>query len=1072
MMQDGREVRVVIIGGGVTGTGVARDLAVRGIPALLLEQGDLCAGASSRFHGLLHSGARYAVGDPEAARECIEENRILRRIAPACIEECEGWFVRTPEDDPAFEARWIDACRNCGIEALPVDLGEARRLEPALTLETRAVYRVPDSAVDGFRMVRHNAMAALRLGGQICTYTRVTGIEVAQGAVCGVWAEGFGTGAKRFIPCEYIINAAGAWAGATAALAGQDVHVSPDRGLLLAFNHRFAGRVVNRLRKATDGDIFVPHGTVVIFGTTSTPVRRPDDTGTDPAEALRLLNEGETLFPRLRDYRILRAFAGTRPLYSPDPAAGRAATRNFVILDHEEDGLKGMATVTGGKFTSFRLMAEKVCDLAARRLGVDAPCRTALEPLLPAPSAELMRRAGKVFPAGGAVIAAARLGSGLEKAVDAAEKSPWKRLLLCECEMVTPAEFEVAASEALALSACASGDLYPPQIRSTSSGQSPQVPLNTNGEPYSLQSLPGRSDQCLPSSLNANGGACAPRSSSILSLSDIRRRTRMGMGTCQGNFCALRAAGATVEAGQGPEPDPLRIMLDFLEERRHGIRPLLWGRQLREAELERGIYGASLNVDGAQPESCDTPKSDEAVMQPESCGARKPAAGAYEAAIPLSDAGATRSPYSPRPRATDYDIVVVGSGLAGMVAALRAAGRGRKTALVSFGAGTLTIGGGSIDILGYIDGEPVLGDPFAAFGRLAPDHPYALLGAEAAAEAVNFLKDAAASAGLPLLQAGTRERGNAWLPTAAGTLKPVWLTGPGMNPASLRAAKSIAVTGVEGMKDFSPRFVLGGLKRNPFFEGKTLSAVLLPAPFLFPEAGGRDVTMLDLARFLDTPDGRAWLLRVLPGAAGAADTALLPSFLGVGGSAQTHAALEQALGIALVETVCLPPAVTGLRLQNALRRALRRAGAAVFDNVLINGALTDGRRCLELSAEREGQRRAFRAESFVIATGGIFGKGITTAPGKAFESIFTIPVPAPEKQEMWSDARFFGRARHRFASMGVAVNRDLQAVDAAGAPLLFNVFFAGRTLGGYDFAAEKSGSGVALATGWFAGGRA
>ncbi|MDR2668999.1 MAG: anaerobic glycerol-3-phosphate dehydrogenase subunit B, partial [Desulfovibrio sp.] len=390
----------------------------------------------------------------------------------------------------------------------------------------------------------------------------------------------------------------------------------------------------------------------------------------------------------------------------------------------------------------------------------------------------------------------------------------------------------------------------------------------------------------------------------------------------------------------------------------------------------------------------------------------------------------------------------------------------------SFGAGTPAIGGGSIDILGYIDGEPVLGDPFAAFDRLAPEHPYVLLGAQAATEAVNFLKDAAASAGLPLLQAGTPERGNAWLPTAAGTLKPVWLTGPSMNPESLRAAKSLAVIGVEGMEDFSPRFVLGGLERNPLFAGKTLSAALLPLPPFLPEAGGRDVTMLDLARFLDTQDGRAWLLRMLPEAAGAADAALLPSFLGVSGSAPTHAALERALGIALVETVCLPPAVTGLRLQNALRRALRRAGAAVFDNVLINRALSDGRRCLELSAEREGRRRVFRAESFVIATGGIFGKGITTTPGKAFESIFTIPVPAPEKQALWSDARFFGRTRHRFASMGVVVNRDLQAVDAAGNPLLFNVFFAGRTLGGYDFAAEKSGNGVALATGWFAGGRA
>jgi glycerol-3-phosphate dehydrogenase len=982
---------------------------MRGIPSLLLEQGDFCSGASARFHGLLHSGARYAVGDPEAARECIEENRILRRIAPACIEETEGWFVRAPEDDPAYEALWTEGCRICGIEAMQLDLKEARRLESALTPEARAVYRVPDSAVDGFRMIRHHAMAARRLGGELHAYTRITAIAVEQGAVTGVWAEG--AGEKRFIPCEYVINASGAWAGETAALAGLDVPVSPDRGLLLAFNHRFTERVINRLRRATDGDIFVPHGTVVIFGTTSTPVHRPDDTGTDPAEVLRLLDEGEILFPRLRDYRILRAFAGTRPLYSPDPAAGRSATRNFVILDHEEDGLKGMATVTGGKFTSFRLMAEKVCDLAAKRLGVDAPCRTAAEPVLPAPSEDLLRRAGRIFPAGGAQLAANRLGNGLEKAVDAAEKFPWKKLLLCECELVTLAEFEAAASE-----------------------------------------------------------------SHGLSLSDIRRRTRLGMGTCQGNFCALRAGGALAEASLragGAQADaglnaalsPLRIFQDFLEERWHGIRPLLWGRQLREVELERGIYAASLNVDGAQPET--DAFSTHAQPETDSSGGRAP-----------PENPARRDPVrpvarpDPAPHRIGYDVVVVGAGLAGMVAALRAAERGRKTALVSFGAGTLSIGGGSIDILGYIKGDPVRGDPFAAFDRLAPGHPYALIGAAAAAEAVEFIRDTAAAAGLPLLRAGTRERGNAWLPTAAGTLKPAWLTGPGMNPETLRSARSLAVVGVEGMKDFSPRLVMGGLERSPLFAGKKLSAALLPPPPFLSEAGGRDATILDMARFLDAPDGRDWLRRVLPGAAGSADAVLLPSFLGVSSSARTHADLEREMGIALAETVCLPPAVTGLRLQKALRAALRGAGVPLFDNVEINVAILDGKRCLGLAAEREGQRRVFRAKSFVVAAGGLFGKGITTLPGKAFESIFKIPVPVPERQELWSDARFFGPGRHCFASMGLVVNRDLQAVGADGGPLLSNVFFAGRTLGGYDFASEKSGSGVALTTGWFAGGKA
>ena len=154
-----KQTTVVVIGGGATGIGILRDLCMRGIPALLLEQGGLAHGTSSRFHGLLHSGARYAVSDSESARECIEENAILRRIGKQCVEETEGFFARTPLDDPLFEAPWVKACERAGISVEQVDVQEARRLEPNLAPDLRSVYRVPDSCVDGFRLVWHNAMS-------------------------------------------------------------------------------------------------------------------------------------------------------------------------------------------------------------------------------------------------------------------------------------------------------------------------------------------------------------------------------------------------------------------------------------------------------------------------------------------------------------------------------------------------------------------------------------------------------------------------------------------------------------------------------------------------------------------------------------------------------------------------------------------------------------------------------------------------------------------------------------------------------------------------------------------------
>ncbi|WP_371371984.1 anaerobic glycerol-3-phosphate dehydrogenase subunit GlpA [Sporomusa aerivorans] len=529
------QATVLIIGGGATGVGILRDLAMRGVKAILVEQKDLAYGTSSRFHGLLHSGGRYAVKDAESAQECIEENMILRKIARHAVEETEGLFVRLPEDDEQFEAAWVAACAKVGIPATPLTPAEAVRLEPQLTSRLVSAYRVPDSAIDGFRLVWQNVMSARRFGGQALTYTEVIAIEHVNNQVVGVKVRNTLTGETRSIACDYIVNAAGSWVGQVAHLAGIDVHVQPDRGVLIAFNHRFTSRVVNRLRPPSDGDIFVPHGSITILGTTSSPASRPDDTIPRTAEVTQLLKIGQPLFEDIYNYRILRTFAGTRPLYSADPsAAGRAASRNFTIIDHEQDGLKGMATIVGGKLTTYRLMAEKMADKVCAKLGVTAECRTAAEPLLEEAPAAVIQGAKRFFPAYSVNQAVSRLGPKLTEVVKAMEASPAKRQLLCECEMVTLAEVEAMAAD-----------------------------------------------------------------ETSHSLEDVRRKTRMGMGTCQGAFCGFRSVGVAATNELITSKDAPGLIEDFLEARWNGIRPVLWGNQLREAELMRGIYAAALNIDGA-----------------------------------------------------------------------------------------------------------------------------------------------------------------------------------------------------------------------------------------------------------------------------------------------------------------------------------------------------------------------------------------------------------------------------------------------------------------------------------------
>lgn len=974
--------RVIVIGGGATGTGILRDLSMRGIPALLLEKADLASGTSSRFHGLLHSGARYAVNDPDAARECITENMILRRIGTSCVEETEGYFVRTPEDDPAFEPIWVDACRKSGIPVEEVPLSEALLREPGIRRDAAAVYRVPDSAVDGFRLVWHNVMSARRYGGDIRTYCAVTKIESKNGKVVGVSVVHTKTGQKKTIPCEFVINATGSWAGEVAHLAGLSVAVTPDRGTLLAFNHRFTTRVVNRLRKPTDGDIFVPHGSITIFGTTSVPTDKPDDTRPRSQDVIALLQTGEALFPKIHEYRMLRAFAGTRPLYSPGAGSGRAATRNFVIIDHEKEGLDGMVTVTGGKFTSYRLMAEKTVDVAASRLGVTTPCRTAFESIIPDPGEKLLNRTKTLFSSEGSRLAVARLGDDLEKAVTASEENPWKKLLLCECEMITLAEFETVAAE---------------------------------------------------------------RTSH--SLGDIRRRTRLGMGTCQGSFCALRATGALVENALLPHIPPQQLFRQFVQERWQGIRPLLWGSQIREIQLERGIYDATLNLNG-DPDI--------------------PFAPPLEQCPPLASKTGIFANV-PRPRTDgEYDVIIAGAGFSGLIAAATAAARGKRAMVVTKGAGALTIGGGTIDLLGYVNGKPVDGSPFDAMGTLGASHPYRVVGEDAVRASLDFLAGLLTSQKTSMLQAGCETTGNAWLPTAAGTMKPSWITSMGMNPCAIIQASAVTVLGVTGMKDFSAALTAKGLTNWPQFFGKTVTHKSVPTPFRDTAFKFRDMTALDLACYIDTPEGLEWLGNVVSSLKDDADTVLLPSILGTKPGGSAHASLEKATGKKIVELFCPPPSVTGLRLHRLLMEYLRKMGVSFVENATIVDAVTESGRCRSLVTRLPDKERAYSADSFIIATGGLFGGGIITAPGKAVEAVFGLPLPVPAVQDDWSSSDFFAKP-HLFAKIGIATDERLSPLDGKGHVLYNNVHFVGPTLGGYDFASEKSGSGVALATGHYAG---
>ncbi|WP_243546646.1 anaerobic glycerol-3-phosphate dehydrogenase subunit GlpA [Pseudodesulfovibrio tunisiensis] len=422
------EARVLIIGGGVTGTGVARDLALRGVPCLLLEKRDINAGASGGNHGLLHSGARYVASDMEAAVECREEGEILRRISPQCIEDTGGLFVAVQGDDEDYVADFPSLCTRSSIPSRKLDPAEVRELEPALSDRVIAAYAVEDAAVDPFMLSLDNLSHSLTLGGSVQRNARVTAVETEGGRIRRVRFVDGNSGAEHVVEPEIVVNAAGAWAGLVAEMAGAHIDLLYSSGCLLVTQDRISRRVVNRLRKASDADILVPGGTVSVLGTTSVTVDHPDHCRPTVEEADRIIEDARAMMPILETTRYIRAYSGVRPLVlSGDAGDARSVSRGFSLIDHARDGLDNFVTITGGKLTTYRLMAERTADMVCAKLGIDAPCRTRTEPV-PASAMGMWTEPGRAP----------------RNWVDRRAEDD---LVLCECEMVSRSVVDAIIAE-------------------------------------------------------------------------------------------------------------------------------------------------------------------------------------------------------------------------------------------------------------------------------------------------------------------------------------------------------------------------------------------------------------------------------------------------------------------------------------------------------------------------------------------------------------------------------------------------------------------------------------------------
>lgn len=373
----------IIIGAGFTGVATAHDLALRGFDVTVVERGPIANGTSGRTHGLLHSGGRYAVKDQESAIECIDENMILRKIVPQVIEPNGGLFIALTESDLEYGEQFIEGCEACHIPIEELKPQQALKLEPNLNPRLLAAFTIPDGTFDPLRLALSFAATAKSNGARFHLYTEVEGLLLdGQGNVVGVKTWDRKTNQRGELRADIVVNATGAWAGEITEMAGASVPVKPTPGIMVAYDQRLCQRAINRLCPPSDGDIILPQRRMMVVGTTSFEVTDLDYVPVIEEQIELMLERGAEMVPGIRQAKVRGVYMATRPLIGAG-VTGRSIARTFKCYDHKaSDNVDGLVTITGGKATTLRAMAEATANMVCAKLGVTAQCTTKDTPLL------------------------------------------------------------------------------------------------------------------------------------------------------------------------------------------------------------------------------------------------------------------------------------------------------------------------------------------------------------------------------------------------------------------------------------------------------------------------------------------------------------------------------------------------------------------------------------------------------------------------------------------------------------------------------------------------------------------
>ncbi|MFN2197479.1 MAG: FAD-dependent oxidoreductase, partial [Anaerolineales bacterium] len=509
-----------------------------------------------------------------------------------------------------------------------------------------------------------------------------------------------------------------------------------------------------RLKMPSDGDILVPAHTVAVMGTTDEQVPDPDRFSIEPWEVQHMLNEGEKIIPGFSQLRILRAWAGVRPLYQETKTdQSRDITRSFVLLDHEErDNIPGFLTITSGKWTTYRKMAEVVADKVCEKLGTQRACRTHLEEL---PSNEHRTRSSQRHSS-----SKKQNFHHLGERLAHIEREKTYGTLICECELATRADIERAIMDDQAKTL---DDIR----RDVRLGMGP-----------------------------CQGVFCTFRAAGILhmlSKNSDQSRSSDPHTQISDHHSSIYHINASIR--------------DFLQERWKGLVPVLWGQQLRQERLNELICLNVLNIDHLPGPALSR-------LAPENYQEAAGKKWTDEDSHSATYSGPNQFIHNTQ----TVDTLIIGAGLAGLTAAWRLSAQGKKVKLVTKGWGATHWASGCIDLIGYypIKNANLIDAPVSVLARLVleqPNHPYAQVNMKRIDEALKEFQDLCAEAEYPMQ--GSIQT-NWLLPTAAGAIRPTCLAPETFIAGDLSDSSPMLLVGIDGFNDFYPQLVSANLGAQGF----------------------------------------------------------------------------------------------------------------------------------------------------------------------------------------------------------------------------------------------------------------